>query len=76
MLVIIIFCFCTLPISSNTAQPVWLTSNYFRAGNEDVISGSSANSQPSYTFTFSSALSGVPELGYGIKNYEGDDYLG
>ena len=33
-------------------------------------------SNPTYTFTFSSPLTGIPELGYGIKNYEADDYLG
>ena len=72
--VIIIFCFYTLAFSNSCL----VTNNYFRAGNEDVIStltGSDANPVPSYTFTFSSALTGVPELGYGIKNYEGDDYL-
>jgi len=53
-------------------QSVWLPSPYFRAGNNKVIStmtGTGGNSM--YTFTFSSALSGVPNLAYGIKNYRG-----
>ena len=53
-------------------QPVWVTSNYFRAGNEAVINSLTGSSvTPMYTFTFSSALPGIPNLGYGIKNYEG-----
>ena len=31
---------------------------------------------PTYTFTFSSPLPGIPNLAYGIKDYEGDDYTG
>ena len=59
-----------------TNEPVWSTSAYFRAGNEYVISTKTGSDQtPQYTFTFSSALSGVPNLGYGIKNYEGKAYL-
>ena len=68
-----------LTFSLNTTSPVWVTSNYFRAGNQNVIStltGKNANPPPTYTFTFSSPLTGIPELGYGIKNYEADDYLG
>ena len=57
--------------------PVWLTSPYFRAGNEDVIATlTGSDSTPTYTFTFSSALPGVPNLAYGIKNYIGNDYMG
>ena len=57
--------------------PQWLTSTYFRAGNEDVIATLTGNkSTPTYTFTFSSPLPGVPNLAYGIKDYEGDDYTG
>ena len=53
-------------------EPVWVTSNYFRAGNEAVINSLTGSSvTPMYTFTFSSALPGIPNLGYGIKNYEG-----
>ena len=53
-------------------EPVWVTSDYFRAGNEAVINSLTGSSvTPMYTFTFSSALPGIPNLGYGIKNYEG-----
>jgi hypothetical protein len=56
-----------------SAAPTWLTSSYFRAGNEAVISTFTGSSVPSttYTFTFSSALPGIPSLAYGIKNYRG-----
>ena len=39
------------------------------------MTNSSAFPKPTYTFTFSSPLSGMPELGYGVKDYEGNDYL-
>lgn len=71
-------------VAAVTNDPIWSTSNYFRAGNENVINTVTGSDQtPTYTFTFSSALSGVPNLGYGIKKYEGKfklsvgyDYLG
>jgi hypothetical protein len=55
-----------------SAAPKWLTSPYFRAGNEAVIKVLTGNNTtPTYTFTFSSALPGLPNLAYGIKNYRG-----
>ncbi len=43
-----------------------------RAGNEDVISQLTGQAiDPIYTFTFSSALPGVPNLAYGIRRYRG-----
>ena len=59
-----------------TQAPVWLTSPLFRAGNNEVINtftGSGTN--PQYTFHFSSSLSGIPSLAYGIKGYRGTLYL-
>lgn len=55
--------------------PLWVTSNYIRAGNQNlfnVLTGSGVLN--TYSFTFSSNLSGVPNLGYGIKAYEGNLY--
>ena len=53
-------------------EPVWVTSNYFRADNQAVISTlTGSNVKPTFRFTFSSPLPGMPNLGYGIKNYEG-----
>ena len=80
MIITVVFSYLlTFVFSFNqTVQPIWVTSSYFRAGNQAVIStltGSSANPPPRYTFTFSSPLTGIPELGYGIKNYEGNDYM-
>lgn len=59
-----------------TAQPTWLTSDFVRAGNKNIISTLTGNSvTPTFTFTFSSPLPGVPYLGYGIKAYEGNLFL-
>ena len=79
-LLLAIYCSC-----SQTVPPVWITSDYFQAGNADVINDPStvgAGSRPNHTFTFNTAFSATPSLGYGIKNYEGkqkydvgDDYL-
>lgn len=72
-----LFCLVKVMFSYLSAAPVWLTSNFFRAGNEDVIATlTGSDKTPEYTFTFSSALPGVPNLAYGIKNYIGNDYLG
>lgn len=60
-----------LALAITLYQPQWLTNNYIRAGNENVISSlTGSNVTPTYTFTFSSPLSGIPNLGYGIKAYE------
>ena len=48
------------------------TSDYFRAGNYDIISDFTTEGDlpiPSYTFVFSSSFSGIPSLAYGIKSY-------
>lgn len=55
-----------------TVKPTWVTSNLVRAGNQDIIyKKTGKNETPTYTFTFSSSLTGTPYLGYGIKTYEG-----
>lgn len=64
-------------ISYRTAAPVWLTSNYFRAGNQPVINRLTGNNEtPTFTFLFSTPLPGVPKLAYGIKGYMGNDWFG
>lgn len=58
--------------SYDSVAPKWLTSPYFRAGNQAVIATLTGNSvTPTFTFTFSSALTADPNLAYGIKNYRG-----
>ena len=53
-------------------DPEWVTSPFFRAGDESVISTLTGNDKkPTHTFTYSSALPGVPNLAYGIKRYRG-----
>jgi hypothetical protein len=62
--------------SYDSVAPKWLTSPYFRAGNQAVIATLTGNSvTPTFTFTFSSALSANPNLAYGIKNYRGKAFL-
>ena len=66
-----------LIIASNknyiSVPPTWLTSPFLRAGYENVITSITGSNVPStsYIFTFSSALPGIPNLAYGIKNYRG-----
>ena len=62
--------------SYDSVAPKWLTSPYFRAGNQAVIATLTGNSvTPTFTFTFSSALTADPNLAYGIKNYRGKAFL-
>lgn len=77
-----IFSLCSFFISIHLVltvslyQPQWLTNNYIRAGNENVINTlTGSNMTPKYTFTFTSPLSGIPNLGYGIKAYQGRNIL-
>ena len=76
-MLLILLCLLKVTFSYLAAAPEWLTSDFFRAGNEDVIATlTGSDKTPEYTFTFSSPLPGVPSLAYGIKNYEGNDYMG
>ena len=79
-IIFLIFLLCILPQSVNgetSVAPIWLTSNYMRAGNEDVIRVLTGEAiDPIYTFTFSSALPGIPNLAYGIRRYRGADWFG
>ena len=62
----------SLAMKSN--PPIWSTSEFFRAGNQDIIATLTDQSTvpiPQFTFIFSSPLSGMPKLGYGIKSYHG-----
>lgn len=69
LLTTIILTFANSFLSSN---PTWLTSNYFRANNQEVISTLTGNNVlPNFTFIYSSPCNGTPSLGYGIKNYRG-----
>lgn len=64
-------------VQSQTVPPTYLTSSYFIAGYQAVIprtgSKTGEGTRPSHTFTFSNGGFGsVPELGYGVKGYEGN----
>ena len=73
VLSLILFAFLlNFVVPYTTIAPTWLSSPYFRAGNNKVINKNTGNSStPTYTFTFSSALTGIPNLAYGVKNYRG-----
>ena len=79
-IVFLIFLLCIFPQFINAETSVaalWLTSNYMRAGNENVIKELTGEAiDPIYTFTFSSALPGIPNLAYGIRRYRGADWFG
>ena len=70
---ITLFSLITLTFQAyNSVAPLWLTSKFMRAGNEDVIKELTGEAiDPIYTFTFSSALPGIPNLAYGIRRYRG-----
>lgn len=70
---VILFTLCNVTSQAyNSVAPVWLTSKFMRAGNEDVIKVLTGEAiDPIYTFTFSSALPGIPNLAYGIRRYRG-----
>ena len=77
LLVFLTLVHATFSFTYLSTAPQWLMNSYFRTNNEDVISSlMGSDKTPTYTFTFSSPLPGVPNLAYGIKNYMGNDYMG
>ncbi len=60
-----------------TVPPTWVTSSYVQANSQRVIDGDicnckTGNSQtPTATMTFVTAFGAIPNLGYGISNYQG-----
>jgi hypothetical protein len=75
IIVTVMFCVWQRLIEAQSyasVAPLWLTSNYMRAGSRNVISSATGNAvDPIFTFTFSSPLPGVPNLAYGIGKYQG-----
>ena len=70
---LIIALFINYVLSFTTNSPTWITSPYFKAGYNQVISSPQGNtSSPTYTFTFSSTFPSIPKLAYGIKCYRGN----
>jgi hypothetical protein len=52
--------------------PTWITNTYIRAGNMNLFTTLTGQGVlNTYVFSFSSNLSGVPMLGYGVKSYAG-----
>lgn len=75
LIIILALLWLSSPNNFSVAQPTWITSTYFRAGYQQVITTLTGNtSLPTYTFTFSSPCNGTPSLAYGIKNYRGKKF--
>ena len=74
ILILLSLVFCSSSYTS--VAPTWVTSNYMRAGSQDVIATLTGSSNdPTFIFTFSSPLPGVPNLAYGIKRYRGTFWI-
>ena len=64
-------------VRSITVVPTWVTSPYVQANSQRVIDGDICNcktgnsSTPTATMTFVTAFTLIPNLGYGISNYQG-----
>ena len=60
-----------------SVAPTWVTSSYVQANSQKVINGdlcncTTGNTQtPTATMTFVTAFTLIPNLGYGISNYQG-----
>lgn len=61
--------------------PTWVTSSYLQANSKKVINGDATgtttgnSSTPTATVPFTAAFPSVPNLGYGISNYQGTPFL-
>lgn len=57
-----------------SVAPTWVTSSLVKAGQGNLVNGVEINSlsvPPTATMTFSGSFSALPNIGYGIMNYEG-----
>ena len=60
-----------------TVPPTWITSSYVQADSARVINGDACNcttgnnATPTGTLNFPTAFTAIPNLGYGISNYQG-----
>lgn len=63
----------------NTFVPTWVTSSYVQANSKRVIDGDATSTKtgtnttptPTATIPFITAFTAIPNLGYGISNYQG-----
>jgi hypothetical protein len=64
-------------INAVSVAPVWITSSYVQADSRRVINGDICScttgntATPTATMTFTTAFTVVPNIGYGISNYQG-----
>lgn len=67
---IIIAVLLTKVISFTSVSPTWVKNAYFRSDNAKVINKNTKSGEvTTHTFLYSSSLSGVPGIAYGIKSY-------
>jgi hypothetical protein len=68
-------------VSIIQVAPTWVTSSYLQANskkviNSDITGTTTGNTQtPTATIPFVTAFTVVPNLGYGISNYQGNPYI-
>lgn len=55
--------------SISTVAPTWMSSPYFRAGQQQIVSSflTPTNPAATYQFLFSPAFNNTPNVAYGIK---------
>jgi hypothetical protein len=64
-------------VRSITVAPSWVTSPYVQADSQKIINGdicscvTDSSSTPIATMNFVNAFTLIPNLGYGISNYQG-----
>lgn len=52
------------------SAPLWTSNEYFKADSHVVVSSMINDTiRPTYTFTYSSSFSALPQLAYAIKSY-------
>jgi hypothetical protein len=77
LLYILMYFLSLQEVISVSVAPVWITSSYVQAASRRVINGdicsctTGNSSTPTATMTFTTAFTIIPNLGYGISNYQG-----
>ena len=63
-------------LSLYSVEPIWETSDYFRAGSYQAISTLTNNlSTPIFSFNFNPVFQAAPNIGYGVQSYRGKSHL-
>ena len=76
IVITISFVECVMSVIT-TVNPTWITSNFVQADSRRVIDGDACacktgnSSTPTATMPFATAFPSIPNLGYGMSNYQG-----